>query len=119
MTGTVDNVINYRLNQNKSFTMLGQNQGNDMVNANSPSIHSIAHVKGKTLLVDAPTSGYAFLLRKILRENSLELGTDCSLWVSNPIATFCIGSLGNALSWRWNRLIWLTIAACWWRQRPL
>lgn len=83
ISGTVDNVINYRLNQKRPLTMLGQNQGDAISVVSSLPLHAFSQLRGKTLLVDALTSGYAFVLRKILRENDLELSRDYEFLVGS------------------------------------
>ena len=60
LTGTVDNAINLRFNSNQSLSVVGQlDLGPDLVIASVPSITSISQLKGKALMVDAATSGYA------------------------------------------------------------
>lgn len=58
--GTVDNVVNMRFNSQKQFTVVGQlDLGPDLVIAGAPGVNSIQDLKGKALMVDSPTSGYA------------------------------------------------------------
>ena len=66
LSGTSDNVINYRFNHKKPLTMLGQSQGPTLSVVSSLSIHSLQELKGKTLLVDAD--------RKSTRLNSSHSG---------------------------------------------
>lgn len=67
ITATIDNAVNFRFNSQKALTVLGQlDQGPDLVLASVPSVSTVAELRGKTIMVDNPTSGYAFLLRKIL-----------------------------------------------------
>ena len=74
LTGTVDNAINLRFNTNASVTVLGQlDQGPELAVASIPSITSVADLRGKVLMVDAATSGYAFVLRKVLSLYGLTL----------------------------------------------
>lgn len=74
LTATVDNALNYRFNQKQNVTVLGQlDQGPDLVIASVPSITSIDQLKGKPIIVDSPLSGYAYLLRKVLSANGLNL----------------------------------------------
>ena len=74
LTGTIDNAVNLRFNQNENLTVIGQlDQGPDLVLASIPSITSISQLKGKSLIVDSPVSGYAYILRKILSANGLNL----------------------------------------------
>jgi ABC-type nitrate/sulfonate/bicarbonate transport system substrate-binding protein len=44
-----------------------------------PGIASIADLRGRTLLVDAPNTAYALQLKKILLLNGLQPGRDCEL----------------------------------------
>lgn len=74
LTGTIDNAVNLRFNSNKSLTVLGQlDQGPGLVLASIANISSVLELKGKTLMVDSPTSGYAYVLRKILEIYGLKL----------------------------------------------
>lgn len=74
LTGTIDNVVNLRLNSGKELTVLGQlDEGPDLVLASVPNIISVEDLKGKPLIVDSPVSGYAYLLQKVLSEYGLYL----------------------------------------------
>ncbi|PSK40064.1 hypothetical protein B9Z65_8004 [Elsinoe australis] len=74
LTGTIDNVANLRFNQGRPLTVLGQlDAGPDLTIASVSSITSILELRGKSLIVDSATSGYAFLLRKILSLYGLRL----------------------------------------------
>lgn len=74
LTATVDNALNYRFNKGENVTVLGQlDQGPDLVVASIPSITEFSQLKGKPIMVDSPTSGYAYLLRDVLSANGLEL----------------------------------------------
>jgi ABC-type nitrate/sulfonate/bicarbonate transport system substrate-binding protein len=67
LTGTIDNAVNLRFNSNKSLTVLGQlDQGPELAIAAIPNITSVAQLKGRSLIVDSPVSGYAYILRKVL-----------------------------------------------------
>ncbi|KAI1629387.1 hypothetical protein EDD37DRAFT_49426 [Exophiala viscosa] len=67
MTGTIDNAVNLRFNSNSSVTVTGQLDGGpELTIASIPSITNITQLKGKSLMVDSPVSGYAYLLRKVL-----------------------------------------------------
>lgn len=77
LTGTIDNAVNLRFNSDKSVTVLGQlDAGPDIVLASIPSITSVAQLRGKGLMVDSATSGYAYALRKLLSLYGLELYSD-------------------------------------------
>ncbi|KAI1839980.1 hypothetical protein JX266_013809 [Neoarthrinium moseri] len=74
LTGTIDNVVNLRFNQKASLTVLGQvDSGPDIVLAATPNITNVHQLRGKPLMVDSPTSGYAYILRKILSLYGLKL----------------------------------------------
>ncbi|EFX01712.1 hypothetical protein CMQ_8178 [Grosmannia clavigera kw1407] len=74
LTATVDNALNYRFNKAENVTVLGQlDQGPDLVVASIPSITAFSQLKGKPIMVDSPTSGYAYLLQDVLSANGLEL----------------------------------------------
>lgn len=71
-----DNVANRYVNSNipvqiESAFDLGM--GLDLVVNTANGIHSIADLKGKTIAVDAPDSGFVLSLRKILAANGLYL----------------------------------------------
>lgn len=67
MTGTIDNAVNLRFNQNQSLTVTGQLDGGpELTIASIPNITNITQLKGKSLMVDSPVSGYAYILRKVL-----------------------------------------------------
>jgi len=75
LTGTIDNAVNLRFNSGRNFTVLGQlDQGPDLVLASVPEITNISQLVGKSLIVDSPVSGYAYLLRKILSSSGLSSG---------------------------------------------
>lgn len=83
ITATIDNTVNFRFNSQKAITVLGQlDQGPDLVIASVKGITSVNDLKGKSIMVDNPTSGYAYLLRKMLSLYGLVLGTDYTFDVS-------------------------------------
>ncbi|POS81603.1 hypothetical protein DHEL01_v200041 [Diaporthe helianthi] len=74
LTATVDNALNYRFNQNQKVTVLGQlDQGPDLVIASVPSITCLTQLRGKSIIVDSPLSGYSFLLQYVLAKAGLTL----------------------------------------------
>ncbi|KAG8156949.1 hypothetical protein KVR01_013171 [Diaporthe batatas] len=74
LTATVDNALNYRFNQNQSITVLGQlDQGPDLVIASVPSITNLTQLRGKSIIVDSPLSGYSFLLQYVLAKAGMTL----------------------------------------------
>jgi len=82
LTGTIYNAVNLRFNQKKPVTVLAQlDLGQDIVVASRPGINSIPELTNKSLMVDSPMSGYAYLLRKIRSLYGLNLGTDYTLQV--------------------------------------
>lgn len=97
LTATVDNALNFRFNSHEPVTVLGQlDQGPDLVLASIPSITSIAQLKGKSIMVDSPVSGYAFLLRAVLATHGLLLENgdysflvSCSIFHKQAIAVRC------------------------------
>ncbi|MCJ1286022.1 hypothetical protein MMC26_005364 [Xylographa opegraphella] len=77
LTGTIDNAVNLRFTQHQNVTVLGQLDGGcGLVVASAPGITAVTDLKGKALIVDSPTSGYAYVLRKVLGLFGLQFGTD-------------------------------------------
>lgn len=67
LNGQIDNDVNLRFNFNESITVLGQTDGgSDLVLASINSITSVFDLKGKSIMVDSPVSGYSYILQKIL-----------------------------------------------------
>lgn len=74
----IDNVIGYDEGQGEAplpkpaefFAFVGQQHGGVRLYAR-PEIRSIQDLKGKSLAVDAATTGYAFVLRKMLQKGGL------------------------------------------------
>ena len=80
LTATIDNDVNFVFNQGADITVLGQlDQAADLVLASVPNVTCISQLKGKSLIVDAATSGFAFILRDILAQNGLNYPADYSL----------------------------------------
>src|ERR1051326_2838215 len=79
----VDNIVAYVEGQGEApigpqpefFAFMGSDSG-FLSLVVSPQIKTIADLKGKTLSVDARTTGYAFVLFDILRRNGLALDKD-------------------------------------------
>jgi ABC-type nitrate/sulfonate/bicarbonate transport system substrate-binding protein len=78
-----DNVANYRLNENNPVgeiiparAFMGMDYGMYLVVAARPGTGSIGELRGKKLAVDAPASGFAYVLYKILRAHGLERDED-------------------------------------------
>lgn len=99
LTGTIDNAVNLRFNTNRNLTVLGQiDQGPDLVLASVPSITNIAQLTNKPLIVDSPVSGYAYLLKKMLKSNGLVEGGYVLQTVGSTnlrYADLVAGGLGN------------------------
>jgi ABC-type nitrate/sulfonate/bicarbonate transport system substrate-binding protein len=78
---TFDNVVAYMEGQGEAplpeppdfFTFMGAQYGAVRLVA-SPEVQTIADLKGKSLAVDAATTGYAFVLRKIVQQGGLGEG---------------------------------------------
>lgn len=78
---TFDNVVAYQEGQGEAqlptppdlFAFMGGQYGAVRLVV-QPDIHSIAELKGKSLAVDAATTGYAFVLKKILQLGGLSEG---------------------------------------------
>jgi len=75
---TIDNVIAYQEGQGEAelpappdlFAFMGGQYGAVRLVA-EPGVRTIAELKGRSLAVDAATTGYAFVLRKILQQAGL------------------------------------------------
>ncbi|HEX4333589.1 MAG TPA: ABC transporter substrate-binding protein [Usitatibacter sp.] len=78
---TIDNVVAYDEGQGEArleapadfFAFMGGQIGAVRLDA-QPDIHSIAELKGRSLAVDAVSTGYAFVLRKLLQHGGLREG---------------------------------------------
>lgn len=79
MTG-IDNVIAYMEGQGEAptkqapdiFAFMGASNKGFLRLVTAPEVTSVADLKGKQLSVDALTTGYAFVLRKLLEEGGLK-----------------------------------------------
>ena len=78
-----DNVVNYRINDSNPVgarldvqMFMGQDLGTGLSVVARPGINSVEDLRGKLLSVDAPDSGFAYVLYKILRQHGLERGRD-------------------------------------------
>jgi len=78
---TIDNVVAYQEGQGEAelastpdlFAFMGGQYGAVRLVA-QPEIGSIAELKGRSLAVDAATTGYAFVLRRLLEQGGLKEG---------------------------------------------
>ena len=67
VTGTIDNAVNFRFNSNASLTVTGQlDQGPELTIAAIPNITDITELRGLSLIVDSPVSGFSYIIRKVL-----------------------------------------------------
>ena len=73
-TTATDNVIAYNTNEGTDFFMFMGVGGTNLRLFLAPSVKSFSDLRGKSLGVDAATTGYAFVLQKILHENGLKPG---------------------------------------------
>jgi ABC-type nitrate/sulfonate/bicarbonate transport system substrate-binding protein len=88
-----DNVANFRLNPNNALgaaldvkMFVGSDYGANLALAAQPGITAIADLRGRALGVDAPTSGFAYVLYKILRAGGLERGVDYTVTIAGGTA---------------------------------
>ncbi|KAK6854050.1 hypothetical protein PG995_010862 [Apiospora arundinis] len=82
LTGTIDNAVNLAFNSKANLTVLGQlDQGSDIVLAATSTIETIHDLRGKLVMVDAASSGYSFVLRRLLSFYGLQYGADYSFQV--------------------------------------
>lgn len=78
-----DNTANYLLNENNPIGervdaqgFLGLDYGMQLIVVARPDIGSIEDLAGTTISVDAPESGFAYVIYKILAKHGLERGRD-------------------------------------------
>ena len=88
-----DNVANYRLNAGNALgeridvqAFVGMDYGMYLVLAVRAGIASPQDLRGMTLAVDAPASGFAYVLYKIMRQHGLERETDYALVSAGGVA---------------------------------
>jgi ABC-type nitrate/sulfonate/bicarbonate transport system substrate-binding protein len=79
----IDNVFNYRLNASNpiggtfdAVAFMGQDRGNGASLVARAGITSFEQLRGDTVSVDSPNSGFAFVLYGIMRAHGLEKGVD-------------------------------------------
>jgi ABC-type nitrate/sulfonate/bicarbonate transport system substrate-binding protein len=84
-----DNVFNYRLNPSNPLggtfspvIFLGTDWGNGASLMARPEFTSVESLRGKTVAVDSPNSGFAFVLYGIMRAHGLEKGVDYNVIVT-------------------------------------
>jgi ABC-type nitrate/sulfonate/bicarbonate transport system substrate-binding protein len=78
-----DNPVNYRLNPNNALgavqdvqIIFGHDLGFDLSLVGQPGFTTVESLRGARLAVDAPDSGFALALYKILRHYGMEAGVD-------------------------------------------
>ncbi|KAG8526457.1 uncharacterized protein KY384_000050 [Bacidia gigantensis] len=82
LDGTFDNIIDKRINQGQQLSAIAQlDQGDGLVLVGSQDIKSVEQLRGKSLLVDSPTSGFVFLARRILGLYGLQYPKDYKIEV--------------------------------------
>src|SRR5919106_2413639 len=88
-----DNVANYRLNEGNpvggriaSVGFLGMDYGMNLTLVVRPEIEEAGQIKGRTVSVDAPFSGFAYVLYKILRRAGLEREVDYEVVPTGGVA---------------------------------
>ena len=79
----IDNVFNYRYNASNpiggtfdAVAFMGQDGGNGASLVARAGINSVEELRGDTVSVDSPNSGFAFVLYGIMRAHGLERGVD-------------------------------------------
>ena len=84
-----DNVFNYRLNPSNPLggtfepvIFMGTDWGNGASLMARPEFTSVESLRGKTVAVDSPNSGFAFVLYGIMRAHGLEKGVDYNVIVT-------------------------------------
>jgi ABC-type nitrate/sulfonate/bicarbonate transport system substrate-binding protein len=88
-----DNVANYRLNDGNpvggkiaSVGFMGMDYGMNLTLVVRPEIEGPGQLKGRTVSVDAPFSGFAYVLYKILRRAGLEREADYEVVPTGGVA---------------------------------
>jgi len=100
---SIDNVVNFRVNPHNALgaiqavtSTFGVDFGANLTMVGRLGITSIQDLRGKTIGVDAPDSGFAFAIYKILRVNGLERGVDYTVVSIGGTATrFNVLMAGN------------------------
>jgi ABC-type nitrate/sulfonate/bicarbonate transport system substrate-binding protein len=78
----VDNAVAMVETADVVIVMGGEDSLNELIA--QPSIRSVAELRGKTVIVDAPNTGFALQLKKILLTNGLKPGRDYQI---KPVGT--------------------------------
>jgi ABC-type nitrate/sulfonate/bicarbonate transport system substrate-binding protein len=98
----LDNVVNYRLNNSNPLgprfdaqMFMGMDLGTGLSVVARPGIYTVEDLRGKVLSVDAPDSGFAYVLYKILRAHGLERGRDYQIVQTGGVAARFQGLLAG------------------------
>ncbi|HEX2781868.1 MAG TPA: ABC transporter substrate-binding protein [Gemmatimonadaceae bacterium] len=85
----IDNVFNYRFNASNPLggtfdptAIMGTDWGNGAALLARPEYPTVESLRGKTVAVDSPNSGFAFVLYGIMRAHGLEKGVDYNVIVT-------------------------------------
>jgi ABC-type nitrate/sulfonate/bicarbonate transport system substrate-binding protein len=85
----IDNVFNYRFNGSNPLggtfeptAIMGTDWGNGAALVARPENSTVESLRGKTVAVDSPNSGFAFVLYGIMRAHGLEKGRDYNVIVT-------------------------------------
>jgi ABC-type nitrate/sulfonate/bicarbonate transport system substrate-binding protein len=88
-----DNIVNYRLNANNPVgeridaqAFMGMDYGMNLVLTAKPAIGSVEEVRGTRVAVDALTSGFAYVIYKILQAHGLERDSDYEVLTLGGVA---------------------------------
>jgi ABC-type nitrate/sulfonate/bicarbonate transport system substrate-binding protein len=80
---SVDNVVNYRLNPNNALgaiqpvqAFMSVDYANNLTAAGKLGINTVEDLRGKKVAVDAPASGFAYILYEILAKHGLQRNVD-------------------------------------------
>jgi ABC-type nitrate/sulfonate/bicarbonate transport system substrate-binding protein len=89
----IDNVVNYRLNNSNPIgarldvqSFMGTDYGTGLSLVSKPEFATFESLRGRRLGVDAPDSGFAYVLYKMLREHGLERGRDYEVVIIGGVA---------------------------------
>lgn len=84
----IDNVFNFRYNESNPIggtfepvAFMGTDWGNGAALVTKQGYTAVEELRGKTVAVDSPNSGFAFVLYGILRAHGLERGVDYTVIV--------------------------------------
>src|SRR3954470_1291726 len=82
---SIDNVVNYRLNPHNALgtiqpvqAFMSVDYGSNLTLVGKLGITSVGDLRGKKVAVDAPASGFAYVLYEILASHGLRRDVDCT-----------------------------------------